>query len=230
MLGDVLQAQIEHVEDRVIRGERPALFSRVPSRIIQGFNGIRGVQDFVNGGGIVKEDRELRPVSPPPRADRRIVRIPRQGKALQGRFGFRDRRRAINGSQILGHGTPLPPHHIPQGLSACMHHAERHLGARKDRLYRVGQTHQSIDTGHEAIGDPAVLEIRQDRSPEFGSCGLTDPEASEFLFPRSGDAPRHRDRFGFDGSVMPRFHKETIELENRIDRFQGTTLPEAHIL
>jgi hypothetical protein len=85
VLGDTLQAQIEHVEDRFIRGKRPAFFYRVPSRIVQGFNGIREVQDFANGWGIVKEDRQSRPVSPPPRADRRIVRIPRQSNALQGR-------------------------------------------------------------------------------------------------------------------------------------------------
>ncbi len=36
VFGDALQAQIEHFEDRFIRGKRPALFSRVPSRIIQG--------------------------------------------------------------------------------------------------------------------------------------------------------------------------------------------------
>jgi hypothetical protein len=65
-----------------------------------------------------------------------------------------------------------------------MHNAALHLGAWKDCLQRLGQPRQSIDTGHEAIGDPAVLEIRKDRSPEFGAFGLTDPEASEFFFPR----------------------------------------------
>ena len=111
-----------------------------------------------------------------------------------------------------------------------MHNAELHLGSRKDRLQRVGQPRQPIDTSHETLCDPALPEIRQDRSPEFGSFGLTDPEASEFLFPRYGDAPRHIDRFDVDGSVMPRSYKETLERENRRDRFQWTTLPEAHIL
>jgi hypothetical protein len=124
--------------------------------------------------GDSQEDREPRPVSLPTRADRGIVRIPRQGNTLQGRFGFHDRRRSIHGSQIPGHGTPLPPHHIPQGLSDFMHNAVLHLGARKDRLQRVGQPRQPINTGHETILDPSLLEIRKDRSPEFGAI---DPEA-----------------------------------------------------
>ena len=111
-----------------------------------------------------------------------------------------------------------------------MHNAELHLGSRKDRLHRVGQPRQPIDTGHATIVASSLPEIRKHRSPDFGSFGLTDPEAYEVFFPREGNAQRHRDRFGFDGSVMPRFDKETIERENRIDRFQGTTLPKAHIL
>ena len=110
-----------------------------------------------------------------------------------------------------------------------MHNAELHLGSWKDCFQRLGQPRQPIDTGHEAIVDPSMLEIRKDRSPEFGAFSLTDPETYEFFFSRSGDAQRHRDRFGLDGSVMPRFHKKTVEIENRIDRFQWTTLPEAHI-
>jgi len=69
-----------------------------------------------------------------------------------------------------------------------MHHAEPHLGSRKDPLQRVGQTRQPIDTGHETIFDPSLPEIRKDRSPEFGAFGLTDPEAYEFFFPGSGNA------------------------------------------
>ena len=65
-----------------------------------------------------------------------------------------------------------------------MHNAELHLGSRKDRLQRVGQPRQPINTGHETILDPALPELRKDRSPEFGAFGLTDPEAQEFFFPR----------------------------------------------
>jgi hypothetical protein len=65
-----------------------------------------------------------------------------------------------------------------------MHNAELHLGAWKDCLQGLGQPSQPIDTGHEAIVDTSVLAIRKDRSPEFGAFVRTDPEASEFFFPR----------------------------------------------
>lgn len=111
-----------------------------------------------------------------------------------------------------------------------MYNAQLDLGARNDRLPRVGQPRQPIDAGHKAIFHPTLLEIRQDREPELGAFRLPDPEASECLVPREGDAQRHIDRCGFDGSVMPRFHQKTIEIENRIHRFQRTPLPKTHLL
>ena len=57
-----------------------------------------------------------------------------------------------------------------------MHNAQLHLGFGKYRLNRLRQAFEPVDTGNEAILDPAVVLLREDRQPEFGPLALTEPQ------------------------------------------------------
>jgi hypothetical protein len=93
----------------------------------------------------------------------------------------------------------------------------------------VTRTAQPIDVGDKTILNASLVEFGKDGEPELGVFSLAHPESVEFFLPLEGHAQGHRNRFRFHHPLLPRFHKQTIKIQNRIHGLQRPTLPGANL-
>lgn len=107
-----------------------------------------------------------------------------------------------------------------------MDNAALDLGLRKDRFQSFWEARHPIHAGDEAIVDASLLELRKNGQPKFRAVCFTYPQSQEFVLTGEGHAQGDVDRFRLDGPLMPRLHKQTINVQNGIDRFQGAALPQ----
>jgi hypothetical protein len=207
LFGHVLQPHVQQFDNGLVIGERAAAFQHLPQRIVQRFNGVRRIDGTPDRRWIVKEHRQAIPVSEPARADGGVLGVPAVGEALQGLLRSREGRGTIDGSQVRRHGPALFPGHIFETIAHLMDNTQLHLRVRKHRLNRLRQSLQPVDARNKAVGDSAILQLREHRQPEFRPLALAEPQPQEFLLPVHSDPQREVHRLRLHRPLFPRFHK-----------------------
>lgn len=102
-------------------------------------------------------------------------------------------RGAINLLQISGHFFLQFPGGEVQAVADHVDDAQLNDCFRVDRLEGFREAFQPVDTGDKDVLHAAILELGDHLQPEFGTLGLVDPHAQNFLVPIHGHADRQID-------------------------------------
>ena len=81
----------------------------------------------------------------------------------------------------------------------------------KDRLDGLGPPREPIDIGHQTVGAPTILQLREDGEPACGARTLPEPAPQELLLALQGHAQRPIHCFGLHRSLVPRWDKQRIQ-------------------
>ena len=101
---------------------------------------------------------------------------------------------------------------------------------RERRLDGFGEALEAVAARDQDVLHASGLELVDDLQPKFRALGLLDPEPQDFLAARQSHAERDVDGLVADDALVADFHDEDVEVDDRVDRVQGSRLPGRHVL
>lgn len=211
-------------------GKRTAALDHLAQAVVQGFDGVGGIDHLADCRRVIKERREARPVFLPGRRDGGILRTPLLREGDQRRAGCRFGGHRVDRAQGGGHGLAVFPGDVFQAVAYLVNDAQLHLRPGIDGLDGLGQPLEAVDAGDEAVVHTACFQFVEHGQPELGALGLGQPQAQQFLLAVQVDAQRQVDGLVAEGTFLTRFDEQAVEIQDGIDGIQGTRLPGLNLL
>ena len=132
--------------------------------------------------------------------------------------------------QVAGDLLTLAARHVLEAVADQVHDARLHGRLREDRLDRVGEPGEPVDTRDQDVLHAALLEIGQDLHPELRALGLLEPHAQHITVAVQRDAEGEVERAALHAAAVADLEHHAVEEHDWVDVLQRPLAPVANVV
>ena len=126
---------------------------------INRFDGVGGVYHLADFWRVVEERCDARPLPAPGKADRLVALVPLDLEFAEHEFGLLDGRSGVNSFQVGRHFFLHFPRNEVQAIAHHVHDTKLNSRFRIDRLDRIREAFESVNTGNEDVLHAPVFQL-----------------------------------------------------------------------